>query len=106
MKELPPECYAAGVHPPDCGDTLAFRSTKDITHVDIAINLVMIIISVVLIFLLLLQTKGSAFGGTFGSGGESIQRSRRGFEKTLFQFTIGIAMFFVVVAVISSFALS
>lgn len=73
---------------------------------DIAINLVMIIISVVLIFLLLLQTKGSPFGGTFGSGGESIQRTRRGFEKTLFQFTIGIAGFFVVVAVISSFALS
>ena len=73
---------------------------------DIAINLVMIIISVVLIFLLLLQTKGSAFGGAFGSGGESIQRTRRGFEKTLFQFTIGIAIFFVTVAVISSFALS
>jgi preprotein translocase subunit SecG len=80
--------------------------TKDITHVDIAINLVMVIISVVLIFLLLLQTKGSAFGGSFGSGGESIQRTRRGFEKTLFQFTVGIAAFFVVVAVISSFALS
>lgn len=73
---------------------------------NIAINLVMIIISVVLIFLLLLQTKGSAFGGAFGSGGESIQRTRRGFEKTLFQFTIGIATLFVVVAVISSFALS
>ena len=34
---------------------------------DIAINIMMIIISVVLIFLLLLQTKGSAFGGQFGS---------------------------------------
>lgn len=73
---------------------------------DIAINIVMIIISVVLISLLLLQTKGSAFSGAFGSGGESIQRTRRGFEKTLFQVTIGIALFFVFVALISSIALS
>lgn len=72
---------------------------------DVAINLVMIVISVVLIFLLLLQTKGSAFSGAFGSG-ESIQRTRRGFEKTLFQFTIGIAVFFVIMAVISSIYLS
>ncbi len=72
---------------------------------DIAINLVMIIISAVLIFIILLQTKGSSFSGAFGGGSDSIQRTRRGFEKTLFQFTIGIATFFVVVAVISSLAL-
>jgi preprotein translocase subunit SecG len=74
--------------------------------VDIAINLVMIIISVVLIFIILLQTKGSSFSGAFGGGSDSIQRTRRGFEKTLFDFTIGIAVFFVIMAVISSFALS
>lgn len=72
----------------------------------IAINIMMIIISVVLIALLLMQTKGSAFGGQFGSGGESIQRTRRGFEKTLYQFTVGIAIFFVAMGVISSLALS
>lgn len=73
---------------------------------DIAINIMMIITSVVLVFLLLLQTKGSAFGGQFGSGGESIQRTRRGFEKTLFQFTVGIAVLFVIMGVISSIALT
>jgi preprotein translocase subunit SecG len=73
--------------------------------VDTAINLVMIIISLVLISIILLQTKGSSFSGAFGGGSDSIQRTRRGFEKTLFQFTIGIAVFFVVVAVISSLAL-
>ena len=72
----------------------------------IAINIMMIIISVVLISLLLLQTKGSAFGGQFGSGGESIQRTRRGFEKTLFQFTVGIALFFVIMGIISSIVIS
>jgi preprotein translocase subunit SecG len=74
--------------------------------VDIAINLVMIIISVVLICIILLQTKGSSFSGAFGGGSDSIQRTRRGFEKTLYNFTIGIAVFFVIMAVISSFALS
>lgn len=73
---------------------------------DTAINLVMIIISLVLILIVLLQTKGSSFSGAFGGGGESIQRTRRGFEKTLFNFTVGIAVFFVVVAIISSFVLS
>lgn len=72
---------------------------------DTAVNLVMIIISVVLIFIVLMQTKGSSFSGAFGGGGESIQRTRRGFEKTLFNFTIGIAVFFVFVAVVSSFVL-
>jgi len=70
--------------------------------VDIAINLVMIIISVVLIFIVLLQTKGSSFSGAFGGGSDSIERTRRGFEKTLFDFTVGIAVFFVIMAVISS----
>ena len=69
---------------------------------DIAINLVMIIISVVLIFIVLLQTKGSSFSGAFGGGSDSIERTRRGFEKTLFDFTVGIAVFFVIMAVISS----
>lgn len=73
---------------------------------DIAINIMMIIISVVLVFLLLLQTKGSAFGGQFGSGGESIQRTRRGFERTLFEFTVGIGVFFVIMGVISSLVLN
>ena len=72
---------------------------------DTAINIVMVIISVVLILIVLLQTKGSSFSGAFGGGSDSIQRTRRGFEKTLFQFTIGIAAFFVVMAVISSIVL-
>ena len=72
----------------------------------IAINIMMIIISVVLVFLLLMQTKGSAFGGQFGSGGESIQKTRRGFEKTLYQFTIGIAIFFVIMGIVSSLAIN
>lgn len=73
---------------------------------DTSLNLVTIIVSVVLIAVVLLQTKGSSFSGAFGSGSDSIQRTRRGFEKTLFQFTIGIAALFVVMAILSSIILS
>ncbi len=73
---------------------------------DISLNLVTIILSIVLIAVILLQTKGSSFSGAFGSGSDSIQRTRRGFEKTLFQFTLGIAGFFVVLSILSSIILS
>jgi preprotein translocase subunit SecG len=68
-----------------------------------AINIVMIIISVVLIVIILFQTKGSSFSGAFGGDSGSINRTRRGLEKTLFQFTIGVAAVFLVFAIISSF---
>ena len=68
-----------------------------------AINLVMIIVSVVLILVILLQTKGSSFSGAFGGDTSSIYRTRRGVEKTLFQFTIAVAGVFVVLAIISNF---
>ena len=68
-----------------------------------AINLATIIISVVMVALILLQSKGSSFSGAFGGDAGSINRTRRGVEKTLFQFTIGIAVVYVLLAVLSSF---
>ncbi len=70
---------------------------------EVALNLVTIIIAIVLIAIILLQTKGSSFSGAFGGGSDSIQRTRRGFEKTLFQFTIGVAVVFVILSILSSF---
>ncbi|MBA2521542.1 MAG: preprotein translocase subunit SecG [Chloroflexia bacterium] len=67
-----------------------------------ALNLVMILVSVVLILVILLQTKGSSFSGAFSGDSGSIYRTRRGVEKTLFQFTIGLAVFFVALAIVSS----
>lgn len=69
---------------------------------DIALNLVMILVSSVLILVILLQTKGSSFSGAFGGDSGSIYRTRRGVEKTLFQFTIGLAVVFVVLAIVAS----
>ncbi len=64
----------------------------------------MIIVSVVLILVVLLQTKGSSFSGAFGGDTSGIYKTRRGIEKTLFQFTIGIAVLFVALAVVSNLA--
>ncbi|MBA3644084.1 MAG: preprotein translocase subunit SecG [Chloroflexota bacterium] len=71
---------------------------------DNAISVAMIIVSVVLILVVLLQTKGSSFSGAFGGDTSSIYRTRRGVEKTLFQFTIGVAALFLVLAIVSTLA--
>ena len=73
---------------------------------DTALSLVMIIISIVLIAVVLMQTKGSSFSGAFGGDTCSINRTRRGLEKTLFQFTIGIGIVFAVSAFLSSILIS
>jgi preprotein translocase subunit SecG len=70
--------------------------------VETALNIVMIIVSIVLILVILLQTKGSSFSGAFGGDTGSIYRTRRGVEKTLFQFTIGVGILFVLLAIGSS----
>ena len=70
-----------------------------------ALNIVMVIVSVVLILVILLQSKGSSFSGAFGGDTSGIYRTRRGVEKTLFQMTIGIAVVFVILALISAIVL-
>ena len=64
--------------------------------------IVQTILAVTLIVALLLQLRGQGFSGTFGGGSDSIYRTRRGVEKTLFQFTIGLAVVFMIVAVVTS----
>ncbi len=60
------------------------------------------ILAVTLIIALLLQLRGQGFSGTFGGGSDSIYRTRRGVEKTLFQFTIVLAVVFMIIAVVTS----
>lgn len=59
-----------------------------------------ILVSIGLIAAILLQSRGAGLGATFG-GESSAYRSRRGVEKTLFQFTIVMAGLFVAVCLIS-----
>jgi preprotein translocase subunit SecG len=68
------------------------------------LNVIQSIISIALIVLILLQTKGSGLGGLFGGSDSSIYRTRRGLEKTLFNLTIALAVAFFVVAIINVIA--
>jgi protein translocase SecG subunit len=63
-----------------------------------ALLVVQILLDVVLIGTILLQTRGSGFSA-FGSSDSSIYRTRRGFEATLFQFTIVVAVVWVLVSI-------
>ncbi len=69
-----------------------------------ALDLAVIIVSIVLILVILLQTKGSSFSGAFGGDAGSINRTRRGVEQTLYQFTIVAAVVFVVLAAVTGLA--
>jgi preprotein translocase subunit SecG len=63
-------------------------------------NVAQIIVAVVLIGVLLLQVRGGGLGGIFGQP-DSTFRTRRGIEKTLFQFTIALVVVFVILSVLS-----
>ena len=64
------------------------------------LNVVQIIVSVILIGVVLLQARGSGFSATFSSD-TSIYRTRRGVERTLFNVTIGLAVLFVGMSILS-----
>ncbi len=66
-----------------------------------ALQIVSIIVSIVLIVLILLQVKGSGLGDLLGGSEGGVTRTRRGLEKTLFQITIGLAVGFMAVAILS-----
>ena len=67
-----------------------------------ALNIIQLIVSIVLIVVVLMQSKGSNIGAVFGGGDSSIYRTRRGLEKRLFQFTIIIAVVFLLLSIVSS----
>jgi preprotein translocase subunit SecG len=64
--------------------------------------IIQLLLGVVLVICILLQTKGSGFTGSFTGDQSSVYRTRRGVERTLFRFTIGLAIVFCAVALLSS----
>ena len=58
-----------------------------------------IILTVALTMAILLQVRGGGLGGIFGQA-DTVYRTKRGVEKTLFQFTIVLTVLFVVVSLI------
>jgi preprotein translocase subunit SecG len=63
-------------------------------------SIAQIVLSVALVLAILLQVKGGGMGGIFGQA-DSVYRTKRGIEKTLFQLTIVLAVLFVVVSIVS-----
>jgi preprotein translocase subunit SecG len=61
-------------------------------------NAAQIIVSVALIVAVLVQVKGEGLGSIFGGEGGGLFRTRRGWEKTLFNFTIALSVVWLVVS--------
>ncbi len=64
------------------------------------LNIAQIIISVALILAILLQVRGGGLGGIFGQP-DTVYRTKRGVERTLFQFTVVLVVLFVVVSILT-----
>jgi preprotein translocase subunit SecG len=58
-----------------------------------------ILVALALIVVVMLQVKGGGLGGIFGQP-DSVYRTRRGVERTLFQMTVALAILFVVLSVL------
>ena len=57
-----------------------------------------IVVAAALIAVITMQVRGGGLGGIFGQP-ESVYRTRRGVEKSLFQFTIGLTIIFVILCI-------
>ena len=64
------------------------------------LNFIQIVVSVTLVLVILAQVRGQG-GGLFGSS-EGSFRTRRGLEKTLFQFTIFLVFTFIIISIMSA----
>jgi preprotein translocase subunit SecG len=59
-----------------------------------------IVVAVALIVAALLQVRGGGLGGIFGQA-DTVFRTKRGVEKTLFQLTIALVVIFVILSIVS-----
>jgi len=57
------------------------------------------VLSVALILAVLFQVKGGGLGGIFGQA-DTVYRTKRGVERTLFQLTIVLVVLFVVISLV------
>ncbi len=64
------------------------------------IEIVQLVVSIALIAAILMQNRGSGLGAAFGGEG-NVYRTRRSFEKILFQATIVLSVVFLLTALIN-----
>ncbi len=64
------------------------------------LNVAQIVLSIALILAIMLQVRGGGLGGIFGQA-DTVFRTKRGVEKTLFQLTIILVVLFVIISIVS-----
>ncbi len=64
------------------------------------LNVAQIVLAIALILAILLQVRGGGLGGIFGQA-DTVFRTKRGVERTLFQLTIVLVVLFVIVSIVS-----
>ena len=64
------------------------------------LNIAQIILSAALIAAVLFQVKVGGLGGIFGQA-DTVYRTKRGAEKTLFQLTIVLVVLFIIVSIVA-----
>jgi preprotein translocase subunit SecG len=64
------------------------------------LNVAQIVLSIALILAILLQVRGGGLGGIFGQA-DTVFRTKRGVERTLFQLTIVLVVLFVIISILS-----
>jgi len=64
------------------------------------LNIIQIVLSVALILTILIQVRGGGLGGIFGQA-DTVFRTRRGVERTLFRLTIILVVLFILVSILS-----
>jgi preprotein translocase subunit SecG len=63
------------------------------------LTIAQMVLSVALVIVLMLQVRGGGLGGIFGQP-DTVYRTKRGVEKTLFQFTIIIVVLFIAISLL------
>ncbi len=64
------------------------------------LNVAQIILAVALVLSVLLQVKGGGLGGIFGQA-DTVFRTQRGMEKTLFRVTIVLVVLFIILSIVT-----
>ena len=63
------------------------------------LTIAQMVLSVALVLVLLIQVRGGGMGGIFGQA-DTVYRTKRGVEKTLFQFTIVLVILFIAISLL------
>jgi len=68
--------------------------------VQVYFNVAQIVLAIGMVLAILLQVRGGGLGGIFGQP-DTVFRTKRGVEKTLFQLTIALVVLFITISLIS-----